>query len=418
MTKSRDLANFATAGSAVSATELAFVDGVTSAIQTQLDAKALPANVINNTFVDAKGDLISATANDTPARLPVGANGETLVADSAAATGLRYQSAYNGNAIINGGYDIWQRGTSFVGATGTGTYSADRWIAYRGVAGSTFSRQNSGLTGIQYGMRAQRDSGNTSTSSIILAYNAETADSYRFAGQTITLSFYAKAGANYSPTSSILPSLVKTGTGTNQNSISGFTGEVTSSQNNTLTTSYQRFSQTISVASNVTQIALWFQPTPVGTASTNDWFEITGVQVEVGSVATTFKRSNGAGGTIQGELAACQRYYFKTFAQATAPAQNAGTTGCILVPQVVAAAVDQTVTNVRFPVTMRATPTITIFNPLAANAQFRNINNGLDWSASVATVTGDSGVGFQGTGSVASSAGDRCAFHFTAEIEL
>jgi hypothetical protein len=40
MTKARDLANASTALSAVSATELAFVDGVTSAIQTQLDAKA------------------------------------------------------------------------------------------------------------------------------------------------------------------------------------------------------------------------------------------------------------------------------------------------------------------------------------------------------------------------------------------
>ena len=40
MSKARDLANFATAGATVSATELGYVDGVTSAIQTQLDAKA------------------------------------------------------------------------------------------------------------------------------------------------------------------------------------------------------------------------------------------------------------------------------------------------------------------------------------------------------------------------------------------
>jgi len=46
MTKARDLANFATAGATVSATELGYVDGVTSAIQTQLDAKqAINANV-------------------------------------------------------------------------------------------------------------------------------------------------------------------------------------------------------------------------------------------------------------------------------------------------------------------------------------------------------------------------------------
>jgi len=51
------------------------------------------ANAIQNTIVDAKGDLIAATAADTPARLAVGANDTMLVADSTAATGLTYKSA-------------------------------------------------------------------------------------------------------------------------------------------------------------------------------------------------------------------------------------------------------------------------------------------------------------------------------------
>jgi hypothetical protein len=45
-------------------------------------------NAIQNAIVDAKGDLIAASAADTPARLAVGANGETLVADSSTSTGL------------------------------------------------------------------------------------------------------------------------------------------------------------------------------------------------------------------------------------------------------------------------------------------------------------------------------------------
>jgi len=48
------------------------------------------ANAIQNAIVDAKGDLISATAADTPARLAVGANGTVLTADSAEATGLKW----------------------------------------------------------------------------------------------------------------------------------------------------------------------------------------------------------------------------------------------------------------------------------------------------------------------------------------
>lgn len=51
------------------------------------------SNAIQNAIVDAKGDLIAATANDTPARLAVGTNGEMLVADSTAATGLDWKTA-------------------------------------------------------------------------------------------------------------------------------------------------------------------------------------------------------------------------------------------------------------------------------------------------------------------------------------
>jgi hypothetical protein len=50
------------------------------------------ANAIQNAIVDAKGDLIAATAADTPARLAVGTNGQILTADSTAATGLKWET--------------------------------------------------------------------------------------------------------------------------------------------------------------------------------------------------------------------------------------------------------------------------------------------------------------------------------------
>jgi len=100
MSKARDLANAGTALGAVSATELGYVDGVTSAIQTQIDTKApsstavtltgtqtltnktltnpVIASVINNTLTTTTGDMIYASAANTPARLAIGSTDQVL----------------------------------------------------------------------------------------------------------------------------------------------------------------------------------------------------------------------------------------------------------------------------------------------------------------------------------------------------
>jgi hypothetical protein len=57
------------------------------------------SNAIQNTIVDAKGDLIAATAADTPARLAVGTNGQVLTADSTAATGLAWTTPASGSGL-------------------------------------------------------------------------------------------------------------------------------------------------------------------------------------------------------------------------------------------------------------------------------------------------------------------------------
>jgi hypothetical protein len=241
----------------------------------------------------------------------VGNDGETLVADSSTSTGLRYQPtmAAGKNAIINGAFDIWQRGTSI--AVNAAAYTTDRWMGFRGVAGMTVSRQSTNdttnLPFIQYCARVQRDSGNTSTSTLQFTSPIETSNVYRYTGQTITMSFYARAGANYSPTSSALGVFLSAGTGTDGNPIAGYTGQTNViSSSATLTTTWQRFSYTVTLGSTITQFAPYFVASVTGTAGANDWFEITGVSIELGSVATAFSRT---GGTIQGELAACQRYY-------------------------------------------------------------------------------------------------------------
>ena len=69
-------------------------------------------NAIQNAIVDAKGDLIGATAADTPARLAVGTNGQVLTADSTAATGLAWASASSPSAKAVGLYKSASQSTS------------------------------------------------------------------------------------------------------------------------------------------------------------------------------------------------------------------------------------------------------------------------------------------------------------------
>jgi hypothetical protein len=284
------------------------------------------ATMTPKSTVTTKGDLVAATAASTPARLAVGNNGETLVADSSTSTGLRYTAGNPiPNPVINSAMQIWQRGTSVaVSGAASLTYAADRWGFFRtGFAtGMTVSRQATGdttnLPFIQYSQRVQRDSGNTSTALTYSGQNFETVNSIPYAGKTVTLSFYARAGANFSAASSALTVLFVSGTGTDQNFLNGFTGNTSVVNTNaTLTTTWQRFTYTATIGATATQLAPVFYYTPVGTAGANDWFEFTGVQLDIGSVALPF-RTNGA--TIQGELAACQRYYEKSYDITTAPA--------------------------------------------------------------------------------------------------
>jgi hypothetical protein len=272
----------------------------------------IPASI-----VDAKGDLIVGTAADTVQRRAVGADGSYLIADSTQTTGLNWAGPSNiagKNAIINGGMDIWQRGTSVSQNASTTAYTSDRWSCSTPANGATtISRQTTddtvNLPFIQYCARVQRNSGQTGTAGIAFQQNFESTNSIPFAGKSVTFSFYARAGANYSPTNNALAVYLFSGTGTDQNISAGFTNQTAViNQTATLTTNWQRFSYTATVGATAKQIATYFLTSNTGTAGTNDYYEITGVQLELGSTATPFSR---ACGNIQQELAACQRYYFR-----------------------------------------------------------------------------------------------------------
>lgn len=215
------------------------------------------------------------------------------------------------NPVLNSNFSVWQRGTSIAQAASTTAYTADRWsFQTQASQASVFSRQSTNdttnLPNIQYCARVQRNSGQTGTGTIYVANSFESINSIPFAGKAVTVSFYARAGANYSAASSLLPIYLWSGTGTDQNVNGGYTGAaIVGSVNATLTTTWQRFTFTGTVASTATELALQAQFIPVGTAGANDYFEFTGVQLEVGSSATSYYPN---GNTYQAELAACQRY--------------------------------------------------------------------------------------------------------------
>jgi hypothetical protein len=98
------------------------------------------ANAIQNAIVDAKGDLISATAADTPARLAVGTNGQVLTADSTTSTGLKWATASTGGTFTS--FTPTWNGITVGNGTSTGAYTTVGDFVY-GYASLTFGSTTS-----------------------------------------------------------------------------------------------------------------------------------------------------------------------------------------------------------------------------------------------------------------------------------
>ena len=255
---------------------------------------------IQPTIVTAKGDLIAAVANANPARLGVGSDGQLLTADSTASTGLSYQNnfAAGKNKIINGDFGIWQRGTSF--SNPNNVYTADRWVAGTDatctVSQQTFTPATAPVSGYEgtYYYRAAKSAGGT-----YFQANQKIEDVRAFAGQAITVSFWAKAD-----------SAITLAVQGYQNFGSGGSSQVTALNTSvTLTTSWARYSVTATLPSisgkTIGTSSYLMLPYFIYSSSSAATIDFWGVQVEAGSTATAFQTATG---TIQGELAACQRY--------------------------------------------------------------------------------------------------------------
>ena len=262
------------------------------------------ANAIPSTVVTAKGDLIAASSSGTVTNLAVGADGSTLVANSSASTGVSWAGpsvAAGKNAIINGAMEIAQRGITFTNP-GNPAYTLDRWKAVSGANLYTITQSSSAPSGFIYSCSVAATGSN---SYMGLGQQIEYTQFYPLIGNAYVISFWAKSLTSNAASTALN---VRQNISTSQDASNPSTD--IQDNNFTLTTSWQKFSFTSSstLLSAASAKSLYIQFLLNQTVASGDGFAITGIQLELGSVPTAFSR---AGGTLQGELAACQRYYWR-----------------------------------------------------------------------------------------------------------
>jgi hypothetical protein len=286
------------------------------------------------------------------------------------------------NKIINGDFNINQR--SFTSSTTDQTYGFDRWIGIFSDGTITYSAQTftpgaAPVTGYESTNYARLvTTGQTLTSAAtFLSQKIENVKT--FAGQTVTVSFWAQAGSGTPSISIELDQQFGTG---------GSTRVTTFAGKNTISTSWARYTATVLVPSisgktigainNSLNLNMWVSAGSAFDARTgtlgiqSNTFNIWGVQVEAGSIATAFQTATG---TIQGELAACQRYYYR-YNAVSGSVYGFGfadsTTSAYL--------------TVTFPVTMRTAPTSLDQSGTVGDYTIRYTGGGIFTIATVLTI--------------------------------
>jgi hypothetical protein len=302
-------------------------------------------------------DSASATNNLT---LDTGGNatvGNTLVMGS----------SFLRNRIINGNMYIAQRGTSATVTAGTTVPTAstgypcvDRWFVYSTGANVTAAQ----VAGATNNKNLLQVTGAASVTAVGIGQRIEQLNSYDLAGQTCTLSVNI---AN-----SLLTTVTWTASYATTADTFGTIGTPTKTQiatgTFTVTSTLTQYTANIAVpAAATTGIEILFT---VGAQISGTW-QIGNAQLEVGTVATPFERRQ-----FGQEVALCQRYFAKTFPLTVAPASNTSNYyGAMCTSAASTLAYGFTV-NWRFPVEMRATPTLTTYNPYAVGSGFTGSGSG------------------------------------------
>jgi hypothetical protein len=200
------------------------------------------------------------------------------------------------NYLINGGFDIWQRGTS---STTAGVYIADRWLHSWAAGTATVSRSTDvPATTFQYSLSLASTNGTNP----FISQRIEAANAVQLVGQTVTFSIWAKStvGTAALNWSTFFPT-------TTADTFSATTADQSGVFNATMTVgTWTRYSATFTVAAGAVRGYGVQVFRSVATTSTTTLYA--GADFEIGAFVGPFSRNSRS---IQGELAACQRYYYQ-----------------------------------------------------------------------------------------------------------
>jgi hypothetical protein len=329
--------------------------------KTFIDGDVLPASDLNN-FLMNQSVMTFATAAARTTAIPTPNEGMVTYLESTESLDFYNGSAWapvsmtqSGNYIINGGFDVWQRGTVFSSGFNSGlVYTADRWYFYNNGNGSQeVSRQvffepgnlpSTGDLGPFY-LRNRIQSVGTTTGWIM---EQRIEDVRNFLGKTVTISFYARSEQNN-----------QIGVEFTQNFGTGGSADVTGTfvSSVSLPIGWNRYSYTVTLPSTsgktINQNSYLVIRIKNGLSVSVGAIDIAGVQLEISPAPTPFRRNANS---LQGELAACQRYYYRETATSTAFTWFTGTG--------IAGSSTAVALPFKTPVTLRATPTSVEFSTL------------------------------------------------------
>jgi hypothetical protein len=347
-----------------------------------------------------------------------------ISAQVASQFGGAYYSGFR-NKIINGNFDIWQRGTSLSAAT-NGRYLADRWISSS--AGTTIAPSLQSFTLGQTDVPGEPISYHrcvvvTSAGAANFGLLGQYIESVRSAaGKKVTVTFYAKADAS----KNIGVFLQQTfGTGGSPSATVQLPLGLKA-----LTTAWQKFSIVTDVPSIVGKtlgtggndslgLFFWFDSGSTNASAASNvgqqsgTFDIAHVSVVEGDVSGEFDPFSAR--NIQQELALCQRYYEKTYDLGVNPG-TATSNGAIKYLGVGSTTVFNATS--RFVVTKRAIPTMTVYSPFSGTAgSIRNDSGAAEVTGCIFSGISTTSTGHIGAG-VTLSGTSQYSHHWTADSEL